>query len=108
MSLKTYAAGYLLESDAAAAVYTEAIANEGCVVDYHGLTAPGALMTVEGSWDKENWIVLSDLDGAAMSALGLVLRTAREKPRWIRLGVATDQSAVRQFYAILAQTQETN
>lgn len=63
---------------------------EGGTLEFHGIEAPAAVLALQVSNDRANWLAATDADAAAITNVGQVFLSVRERPVWVRVITAAD------------------
>lgn len=103
-----------ITSSAAAAVNGNPIHVDSNRLEFQIVSAPAALAQLEGSLDGTTWVDLN-YDNAAgaytltvMNTLGAGYYLVHERPKYVRMVVATDAGGPRDYYAVLIVKTDLN
>jgi hypothetical protein len=98
----------VVTSDAAVAVASRPIRTDGTAQEFQVVSAPAALVELEGSLDGTTWVDLNyeNLPGAGfimtvMNTLGAGYYKVHERPEFVRMLVAIDAGGPQDYYAVL-------
>jgi hypothetical protein len=103
----------IVVTSGAAATASRVIRAAGNKINLQVVSAPAALVELEGSLDGTNWVDLNYDNLAAagfimtvMNTLGAGFYSVHERPEYVRMVVAIDAAAPQDYYAVLLINKE--